>query len=64
MCRVNIVSLQMLDDVPGSLEGDMTIPSKTRNTSQPGAPDFYTLDEPIKETIVRIQIGLNSMQCL
>ncbi|CAD7079835.1 unnamed protein product [Hermetia illucens] len=45
--------LEMLDDVPGSLEGDMTIPSKTRNTSQPGAPDFYTLDEPIKETILR-----------
>lgn len=42
----------MYDDIPAPLEGDMTIPSKNKNTSQPGAPDFYTLDEPIKDTIV------------
>uniref|UniRef100_A0A0K8TQL9 Protein YIPF n=1 Tax=Tabanus bromius TaxID=304241 RepID=A0A0K8TQL9_TABBR len=46
--------LEMYDDIPGDkLEGDMTITSNARNTSQPGAPDFYTLDEPIKETFLR-----------
>lgn len=45
---------QMFDDIPHNLEGDMNVPSRNRNTSQPGAPDFNTLDEPIKETIVRL----------
>lgn len=31
----------------------MSVPTSRRNTSQPGQPDFNTLDEPIKETIVR-----------
>ncbi|XP_055918933.1 protein YIPF6 [Eupeodes corollae] len=46
-------SLEMFDDVPQSLEGDMSVPSRSKNTSQPGAPDFNTLDEPIKETMLR-----------
>lgn len=33
----------------------MSIPSAKRNTTEPGAPDFNTLDEPIKETIVSRQ---------
>lgn len=33
----------------------MSIPSTKRNTTEPGAPDFNTLDEPIKETIVSSQ---------
>lgn len=37
-----------------SLEGDMSVPSARKNTSQPGQPDFNTLDEPIKETIVHL----------
>lgn len=45
------------DDLSGSMgvEGEMTISSsKKATTSQagPGAPDYNTLDEPIKETIV------------
>lgn len=32
----------------------MSIPSTKRNRTEPGAPDFNTLDEPIKETIVSI----------
>ncbi|XP_055837675.1 protein YIPF6 [Episyrphus balteatus] len=46
-------SLEMFDDIPQSLEGDMSVPSKNKNTSQLGAPDFNTLDEPIKETMMR-----------
>lgn len=43
----------MYDDFNDTLAGDMSIPTAKKNTSQPGAPDFNTLDEPIKETIVR-----------
>lgn len=46
----------MYDDFNDSLAGDMSIPTAKKNTSQPGAPDFNTLDEPIKETIVRFRI--------
>lgn len=46
----------MYDDFTDSLAGDMSIPTAKKNTSQPGAPDFNTLDEPIKETIVRFLI--------
>lgn len=45
---------QIYDGDDYSLEGDMSVPMGRRNTSQPGQPDFNTLDEPIKETIVRI----------
>lgn len=47
-----IVSKQMYDDFTDSLEGDMSIPTARKNTTQPGAPNFNTLDEPIKDTIV------------
>ena len=44
----------MFDDNIGPLEGDMNIPNsnKRNQSAQPGSPDFNTLDEPIKETIV------------
>lgn len=42
----------MYDGDDYSLEGDMSVPTSRRNNSQPGQPDFNTLDEPIKETIV------------
>lgn len=45
----------MYDEYQESLEGDMSIPSAKRNTTEPGAPDFNTLDEPIKETIVSFE---------
>lgn len=45
--------LQIMDDYSSvSLEGDMSIPRRTRLDAPLGAPDFNTLDEPIKETIV------------
>lgn len=42
----------MFDDLPDLVEGEMTITSNRKNTSQPGQPDFNTLDEPIRETVV------------
>ncbi|EDW39632.1 GL15435 [Drosophila persimilis] len=51
--------LDMFEDVntspSPSLEGDMSIPGKrtTTTTSQNGVPDYNTLDEPIKETVLR-----------
>lgn len=43
----------MMDDYSSvSLEGDMSIPRQSRVDAPLGAPDFNTLDEPIKETIV------------
>ncbi|KAL9924169.1 protein YIPF6 isoform 2-T2 [Glossina fuscipes fuscipes] len=47
--------LEMMDDYSSqSLEGDMSIPAGTSRTKATiGSPDFNTLDEPIKETILR-----------
>lgn len=42
----------MFDEVGGYVEGEMNIP-QSQNTAQIGQPDFNTLDEPIKETVVR-----------
>uniref|UniRef100_A0A182NFF0 Protein YIPF n=1 Tax=Anopheles dirus TaxID=7168 RepID=A0A182NFF0_9DIPT len=36
-----------------SMAGEMTVTSTARNTSDPSAPNFNTLDEPIKDTIMR-----------
>ncbi|SPP79891.1 blast:Protein YIPF6 [Drosophila guanche] len=50
---------QMFEDVntspSPSLEGDMSIPGKrtTTTTAQNGVPDYNTLDEPIRETVLR-----------
>ncbi|KAH8298016.1 hypothetical protein KR018_004407 [Drosophila ironensis] len=50
---------QMFEDVntspTGSLEGEMSIPGKriTTTTSAGGVPDYNTLDEPIRETVLR-----------
>ncbi|XP_034100677.1 protein YIPF6 [Drosophila albomicans] len=49
--------LDMFEDVntSPSLEGDMSIPGRrtTTTTSQNGVPDYNTLDEPIRETVLR-----------
>ncbi|KAH8339392.1 hypothetical protein KR074_004032 [Drosophila pseudoananassae] len=50
---------QMFEDVntspAPSLEGEMSIPGKriTTTTSAGGVPDYNTLDEPIRETVLR-----------
>ncbi|XP_037957483.1 protein YIPF6 [Teleopsis dalmanni] len=50
--------LEMFEDIPTTpqhldLEGDMSVPGANKQSSKPGEPDFNTLDEPIKETILR-----------
>lgn len=42
----------MVDDVGGFVEGEMSIPSTAKSGGKLGEPDFNTLDEPIRETIV------------
>ncbi|KAJ3659288.1 hypothetical protein Zmor_010984 [Zophobas morio] len=44
--------LEMFDDVGGLVEGEMSIPTN-KNTQNIGKPDFNTLDEPIRDTILR-----------
>ncbi|KAK9876520.1 hypothetical protein WA026_013894 [Henosepilachna vigintioctopunctata] len=44
--------LEMLDDMNGQVEGEMSVPT-TRNSNNLGKPNFNTLDEPIRETILR-----------
>ncbi|XP_030763620.1 protein YIPF6 [Sitophilus oryzae] len=44
--------LEMYDDVGGHVEGEMNIPTN-KNAQYLGQPDFNTLDEPIKDTIMR-----------
>ncbi|XP_066145487.1 protein YIPF6 isoform X1 [Euwallacea fornicatus] len=44
--------LEMYDDVGAQVEGEMNIPSN-KNTQHIGRPDFNTLDEPIRDTILR-----------
>lgn len=51
MSNFFLIILKMFDDVGGFVEGEMSIPSTSKST-KPGEPDFNTLDEPIRETIV------------
>ncbi|KYB27993.1 protein YIPF6 [Tribolium castaneum] len=44
--------LEMFDDVGGLVEGEMSIPGN-KTTQSIGKPDFNTLDEPIRDTILR-----------
>ncbi|CAG9762508.1 unnamed protein product [Ceutorhynchus assimilis] len=44
--------LEMYDDVGGQVEGEMNIPTN-KNRPNLGQPDFNTLDEPVKDTILR-----------
>lgn len=47
----------MFDDVGGYVEGEMTVP-QNQNTAKIGEPDFNTLDEPIRDTIVSYNVVL------
>lgn len=44
--------LDMYDDFSGSVEGEMIVPNQQQNQQQ-GKPDFNTLDEPIRDTVLR-----------
>ena len=43
----------MYDDFGVAVEGEMTVPNQQKDPSQGSEPEFNTLDEPIKETVVR-----------
>ncbi|CAH0560065.1 unnamed protein product [Brassicogethes aeneus] len=49
---MDTTKLEMFDDVESHVEGEMVLPGQT-NTQQIGQPDFNTLDEPIRVTIMR-----------
>ncbi|XP_022912747.1 protein YIPF6 [Onthophagus taurus] len=49
---MNDTKLEMFEDVGGYVEGEMTIPGMQKG-AKPGEPAFNTLDEPIKDTILR-----------
>lgn len=42
----------MYDNVGHLVEGEMNIPGTNKNKSDKELPEFNTLDEPIKDTIV------------
>lgn len=43
----------MYDNVGNFVEGEMNIPNSNKNKSDRDIPEFNTLDEPIKDTILR-----------
>ncbi|KAJ8891026.1 hypothetical protein PR048_010535 [Dryococelus australis] len=43
---------KMFEDFGGSVEGEMTLPNQQRSQQQ-GPPEFNTLDEPIRDTVLR-----------
>lgn len=51
----------MYDNVDDFVEGEMNIPSA--KTATLGQPDFNTLDEPIKDTIVCLQYNFYIRNC-
>jgi hypothetical protein len=44
----------MYDDFRGSVEGDMTVPNQRKSHNQGSEPEFNTLDEPIRDTVVSV----------
>ncbi|XP_067009445.1 protein YIPF6 [Anabrus simplex] len=44
--------VDMFDDFGSSVEGEMIVPNQQRNQQQ-GKPEFNTLDEPIRDTVLR-----------
>lgn len=52
--------MQMFDDVGGYMEGEMSIPGQKKSDAS-GLPEFNTLDEPIRETIVSFQLNIDNL---
>ncbi|XP_069704090.1 protein YIPF6 [Periplaneta americana] len=53
MANIEEAKLDMYDDFGGSVEGDMTVPNQQRGQKQGSEPEFNTLDEPIRDTVLR-----------
>jgi hypothetical protein len=46
----------MYDDLGGIVEGEMTVPNQRKSGKEGSEPEFNTLDEPIRETVVSIML--------
>jgi hypothetical protein len=44
----------MYVDAGGTVEGEMTVPSSQKSQKQGNEPEFNTLDEPIRDTVVSV----------
>ncbi|XP_077289225.1 protein YIPF6 [Arctopsyche grandis] len=50
---MNEAKLDMFDTYPGSVEGEMVVPGSQSALGPDGKLEFNTLDEPIKDTVLR-----------
>jgi len=47
----------MYDDFGGTVQGHMTVPNNGKTQKQGSGPEFNTLDEPIRDTVVGVAIN-------
>jgi len=47
----------MYDDFGGTVQGHMTVPNNGKIQKQGSGPEFNTLDEPIRDTVVGVVIN-------
>lgn len=53
MAAVEEAKLDMYDDFGGTVQGHMTVPNNGKIQKQGSGPEFNTLDEPIRDTVLR-----------
>lgn len=53
MAVVEETKLDMYDDFGGTVQGHITVPNNGKIQKQGSGPDFNTLDEPIRDTVLR-----------
>ncbi|KDQ71587.1 protein YIPF6 [Zootermopsis nevadensis] len=53
MAVVNEAKIDIYDDFGGTVEGDMTVPTQRKNQNVGSEPEFNTLDEPVRVTVLR-----------
>jgi hypothetical protein len=57
----------MYDDFEGTVEGDITVPNSRKSQKSSNEPEFNTLDEPIRDTVVSVMLLLtfiNKSKCM
>lgn len=53
MAGVEEAKLDMYDDFGGTVQGHMTVPNNGKIQKKGSGPEFNTLDEPIRDTVLR-----------
>jgi len=53
MAAVEEAKLDMYDDFGGTVQGHITVPNSGKIQKQGSGPEFNTLDEPIRDTVLR-----------